>query len=70
MASQYFKGATEKLGRDSIRDCRDGMRGKGFKWKDGRFRLDIRNTFFTVRVVRHGHRLPREVVDTSSLKLP
>ncbi|KFP97349.1 hypothetical protein N330_13967, partial [Leptosomus discolor] len=39
----------------------------GSKLKEGRFRLDIRKKFFTVRAVRHWHRLPREAVDTPSL---
>ena len=39
----------------------------GFKLKEGGFRLDIWKEFFTVKVVRHLNRLPREVVDVFSL---
>ncbi|KFQ94182.1 hypothetical protein Y956_04512, partial [Nipponia nippon] len=41
----------------------------GFKLKEGRFSLDIRKKFFTMRVVRHWKRFPREAVDAPSLEV-
>ena len=43
-------------------------KANGFKLKEGRFRLDIRKNFFTVRMVKHWHRLPRELVDAPTLE--
>ncbi|KFM09505.1 hypothetical protein AS27_09036, partial [Aptenodytes forsteri] len=68
-ASQYLKGAYKKDGGKLFsRACCDRTRGNGFKLKGGRFRLDIRKKFFTLRVVKHWPRLPGEVVDAPSLE--
>ena len=54
VAFQYLKGAYRKAGKGSfIRACSNRTRGSGSKLEEGRFRLDIRKTLFTVRVVRH-----------------
>ncbi|GAB0177330.1 hypothetical protein GRJ2_000198200 [Grus japonensis] len=50
-AFQYLKGAYRKDGEGLfIRKCSDRTRGDGFKLKEGRFRLDVRKKFLTVRV--------------------
>ncbi|KFV20571.1 hypothetical protein N340_10961, partial [Tauraco erythrolophus] len=69
-AFQYLKGAYRKAGEGLFtRACSDRTRGNGFKLKEGRFRLDTRKKFFTLRVVRYWNRLPREVVDAPSLEV-
>jgi len=60
-----YRKAEERL---FIHACSDRSRENDFKWEQGRFRLDIINKFFTVRVVRLWNRLPREVVDAPSLE--
>jgi len=53
---------------DFIRACSNRTRGKGFKLEVGRFRLDIRKNFFTVRLVRHQNRLPGMFLNAPSLE--
>ena len=45
------------------------IRSEGFNLKKSRFIVNIRKKFFTVRIVRHWHRLPREAVAAQSLKV-
>jgi len=69
-AFQYLKGAYKKAGKGLFtRACSNRTRGNGFKMKENRFRLDIRNKIFTMRVVRHRYMLPREAVDALSLEV-
>jgi len=69
-AFQYLKGAYRKDGEGRfIRVCSDRTRRNGCKLKEGRFRLHIRKKFFTMRVVRYWHRLPREAVAAPSLEV-
>jgi len=68
VAFQFLKGAYIQgeinflVWSDSAR-----KRGDGFKLKKGRISLDVRGKFFTERVVRPWHRLPREAVDAPYL---
>jgi len=67
---QYLKGAYKKAGEGLFtRACSERTRDNGFKLKESRFRLDIRKKFFTMRVMSHWNRLPREVVDALSLEV-
>ena len=70
VASQYLRGSYSKEGvRLFSRVCGDRTMENSFKHNEGRFRLDIRKTSVTVRVVRHWNRLPTDVVDVPSLEI-
>ena len=67
-AFQYLKGTYKKSGEGLFtRAGSDRTRGNGVKMKEGRFGLDVMKKFFTMRVVRHWHRLSREFMATPSL---
>ena len=47
----------------------DWTRGSRRKLKHRRFYLKIRKNLFAVRVLKHWHRLPREIVQSSFLEI-
>ena len=67
---QYLKGSHKKDGEGLFTWVdNDRTRGSGLKLREDRIRLDIRRKFFTLRVVRHWNRLPREIMDAPSLEV-
>jgi len=69
-AFRSLKGGYRKDGEGLFtRACSNRTSGNGSKLKGGRFRLHIRKKFFTMRVVKHWHRLPGEAVAAPSLEM-
>ncbi|KFP71617.1 hypothetical protein N310_11453, partial [Acanthisitta chloris] len=67
---QYLKGTCKRVEEELFtRTCSDRTRANGFKLKEVAFRLDIREKFYSVRVLKIWNRLPREVIDSPSLEV-
>lgn len=67
---QYLKGTYRRAGEERLQEfCSDKTKGKDFKLKDSRFRLDIRKKIFSVKVVKYWNRLPREIVSAPFLEV-
>lgn len=73
MTTHNFPYSKEAYKKDKYklfsRACYGRTRKNGFNLEEGQFRLDIRKTFFTTRMVKHWHRLLREAVEAPFLKI-
>lgn len=64
-----YRRPTEKMRKESIEECSDMIWDNVFLMEVGCFGLDIKDEFFTVRIVRGWNRLLGEIVDVPFLKV-
>ena len=78
-SSLYYTGQTSSSADENLLDLVEvsklhllraalKLRLPGFKLKEGRFGLDLRKKFYTVRAMTLWHRSPSEVVSAPSLE--
>ncbi|PKU42529.1 reverse hypothetical protein [Limosa lapponica baueri] len=68
-AYKYLKAGCQEDGAGLFSVVpREKTRGNGHKPEYKKFHLNMRRNFFTLRVTEHWNRLPREVVESPSLK--
>jgi len=69
-AYKYLKGGCQEDGAKLFSVMPSNRtRDNGHKLKPRKFRLNMRNNFFPLRVTEHWNRLPREVVESPSLEI-
>lgn len=66
----HFSGSYREAGEGPfIRNCSERTRSKSYQLRKRKIRLDIKKKVFTVRMVSHWNRLPREVGDAPTLSV-